>query len=153
MTTELLYRGRLDLGDGTEPRALEVWRSGSAAVVFDGPVQVAQATDVVLGFTDDRRLRITGTGPDDQPVEWVGPDPAVNQGQWSGQRVRWSPTEVWTAATVTWTNYGVSVAAAGQDTRHLAAARTEVTGGQRWIVNGSERYLVENPRRGCGCGR
>lgn len=150
MSTVLLYRGRLDLGDGSEPRALEVWKGDGAVVAFDGPTQVGQATDVDVGFTGDGRLRITGTH-EGAPVEWVGPDPVQQQGQWTGQRVRFTDGP-WSAATVTWTNYGVTVTAAGKGTRALAAARTDVVGTQRFIVQGAERFLVENPRRGCGCG-
>jgi hypothetical protein len=150
---ELLYRGRLDVGDGN-PRHLEVWKVEEAAVVFEGGTIVARALAVEVGWTDDDRLLITGSDPDDgTPVSWEGPDPIANQGTWGNQRVRWHDGTVWASAWVTWSQYGVHVGRVSEPVRKLAGARTVVEGAQRFIIDGNLRHMIENTSSGCGCGK
>lgn len=149
---ELLYRGRLDVGDGS-PRTLEVWNVGEAAVVFEGGAIVARAIGVTVGWTDDDRLLITGSDPDGgAPTRWEGPDPIQQQGTWPDQRVRWADGTIWTGAWVTWSQYGVQVGRVGE-TRKLAGARTVVEGAQRFIIDGNLRHAIESTSSGCGCGK
>lgn len=148
---ELLYRGRLDIGDGN-PRPLEVWMVDDAAVVFDGGAVVARAVSVTVGWTDDRRLLITGADPDSgAPLSWEGPDPLRVEGVWHNVRVRWPDGSRWIGSTVTWSQYGVTVSRTGHPNLELAGARVVVEGGQKSIVyEGAQRAVIE-ARRSCGC--
>ena len=154
MTQQMVFRGLLDLGDGAPPRLLDVWRANGAAVAFDGPTQVGVALQTVLSYTEDDRLQITGVNDAGTPVTWTGSDPARNRGQWTGMRVRYPDGNTVTGATITWTQYGVIIGTAGNANLVLPGARTEVTGSQRWIVDGAQRYAVESTAKSCGsCGR
>ena len=153
MRQELLYRGMLDLGDGADPRHLEVWSTDGAAVAFEGGRIAGRATGVTVELTDDGRIRVAGEGPDGDPVEWTGAGPAVVGGEWPGARVRWADGRIWNAASVRWTQYGVEVRQAGQATAKLAGARTVVQGAQRGIRHAGVLHQVESTSRGCGCGK
>ena len=149
---ELLYRGRLDIGDGT-PRPLEVWHVDDVAVVFEGGAVIARATGVTVGWTDDDRLLVTGVSPEGADVQWVGPDPNRPAGSWSDHRVRWADGTVWAKATIVWSQYGVQVKRVGEATAKLAGATTLVEGGRRYIVHGAVRHALESTSSGCGCGK
>lgn len=152
--SELLYRGRLKLGAEAEPAHLEVWMANGAAVAFEGGTQRGAMRNVTVGLTDDGRLFLSGTdATTDAPITWEGPDPARNEGQWPGMKITWPDGTVVTAATITWTQYAVTVAAAGHPNRVFPGARTEVTAGQKWIINGAERQAVLPAAAKCGsCG-
>lgn len=152
MTQTLVFRGPLDLGDGEPARQLDVWRDGPTFVAFEGGTTVAVLTAGAMSFTSDDRLQISGT-VNGEPGTWAGSEPSRSRGQWTGMRVRY-PEGTVTGATVTWTQYGVIVGTAGHANRVFPGARTEVTGSQRWIVDGATRIAVESTARSCGsCGR
>lgn len=158
VAAQRLYSGPLLLAEGAPPRQVEVWRRGGAAVVFEAGVDVAAVRDPVIGLTEDHRLLITGTDhTTGEPTRWEGHGADRPGGSWSGVTLTWPSgldggDGTWSPATVVWSQYGVRVAAPAGHVIRLPGARTEVSGGQRWIVTADgARFAADAPRRGCGC--
>ena len=125
----------------------EIWTTGDTAVLFARATNRVVLTlhDVERSLDPDRRLRLVGSGRSIQAL-----DPEAVLGSWIGVPVRWSGSETWETATVTWSNYGVRVTAAGQEPRDLPGARTNVAGATRWIQYGDLRIEVD-PAGRTGC--
>lgn len=148
-----MYRGRLLLAEDDEPaRSVDVWRAGDVAVVFDGGTQLGVARGIVVELDGAGRLRITGRDDDGAPVVWRGADPSRIGGSWHGMTVKWADGTTDARATVSWSQYGVTVGVNGKPNRELPGAKAMVQGAQRLIRHGDDMHLIESGSRGCGCG-
>lgn len=151
MAQTMIFRGEVDLGAGPTV-VVEIWRSGATAVAFRGSEQLAVLGEITVGLTGDGRLVVDGIDPGGQPGQWSGVTAARVTGRWNGATVAWPDGPAWTGAEVTWTQYAVRVSAAGHAPRDLPAARVEVVGSARWIIDGDRRIAASTRRSGCGCG-
>lgn len=156
MRQELIFRGPVLLAPEAEPVTVELWENGTTVVAFEGSDVAGVMQQAAVSFTDDRRLLLTGTSQEGEPITWEGADPEATKIRWLGAQIMW-PTALgggqWTGAEVIETQYGVRVSIVGQPPKLIAGARTETTGGKRWIVSGLVRILADAPtRKGCGCG-
>jgi hypothetical protein len=138
------------MGNGDEPRQVELWAGSDVAVAFQGGTQVGLLRDLTLSFTDDRRLRLEGVDGDGQPSAWEATAPERVVTRWPNARVQWPDGRVWAGATVSGSQHGVTIVHGGQSAT-LAGARLQAVGSQRWIIDGETRVLASDGR-GCGCG-
>lgn len=154
---ELLHRGLVAVRRGDEtsdPSPSELWATETTAVLFDRATSRVQAvlSSAVRSLTDDGRLLVTGENADGVTA-FEALDPERKSGSWVGVRVEWPDEDAWEKATVTWSNYRVTVAKAGQEKRSLVGAHVETRARQQFIVYGETLIGVSGAaRRGCGCG-
>jgi hypothetical protein len=134
----------------------EVWVEGAVAVVFATPANTVVATvgDAVLGIDDTGRLTVTGLDADGAPVSVVAEPPERAEGRWLKATVTSPEGRIYTNATVTWSNYRVTVRTPGAEPVEFVAAKARTVGRATFIELADGTTLpVTLAKRGCGCGK
>lgn len=151
MRQEQVYAGPV-LVDGEQYYA-EIWVQGSTAVVFSKPDNAVRFTlrDIEMSLSADSQLVLLGDdGTSIVQVQAVAAEQHL--GTVVGATVSWPGEQQWVGATVTWSQYKVSVALNG-DAREYPGATVRAYSREAIIVlpDSSEVHVAMPTRQGC-CG-
>jgi hypothetical protein len=153
-----VYAGRLALGEVSEQnphRFGDVWVQGDKAVFFEvGTAALVELDGAAVALDGDGRLVLTGT-TDGEPVTWSALNPVRVQRTANRVKVAFSEGDVWNNATLTETNYGVTLSLVRQEPRAYAGARfrqLNTKNAEIVLLEGGTLPVQLNTKRGCGCG-
>jgi len=149
---ERIYQGDL-IGPDDGKIIGEVWSNGEVAIVFRSPHNQVVATlrDPVTAIVDGH-LTVSGTNDESGQQETFTARPPENVIlNWVNVNVKWPDGKTYEGATVTATNYKVTIKKVGEDTVELVGATATQQFGRRQIVSG-DLTLIVTAKGGCGCG-
>lgn len=150
MAPRLIFDGPVT---ASEPGPAQIWHDPETglAILFRGGTETERLTGAELGLDPNGVLFVAGTN-ELGPGSWHGTEPRQILTTWSGATVAFPDGVRWAQASVTVSQYGVIVAAAGHATREFIGAHTEVSGTQRWIIEADGTRILASKPGGCGCG-